>query len=82
MTEASIGDIITWQTEGPDPLTFEGEVSQKLFWPFTGTLRGYMARMNCDGLVFTMAAAYVAVEQVISVHPKVKQEGGSDEVRG
>ena len=78
--QANVGDIITWQTEGPDPLTLQGKVAQILNWPVVngkgGSVRSYVIS-QADGETFW--AVIVPVDQVTSVFQKVKQEGGSDE---
>lgn len=61
--QAEIGDIIQWRTDGADPITLQGEVREKLLWPFTKSLRAYVVKPPCAAII----CCIVPATNVISV---------------
>ena len=72
--QANIGDIITWQTEGPDTEVRQGIVDDLLYFPeVTG-----LGDKVCDYVVLTddpwRNVCIVSIGQVTSVFQKAKQD--------
>lgn len=61
--QVEIGDTIQWRTDGTDPITLQGEVRDKLLWPFTKSLRAYVVKPDCTAMI----AAIVPAVNIISV---------------